>query len=133
MGGLTYNNHATCCAAAGANLDILEREGLVENSAATGRYLLSQLEATFGQNPRAAEIRGVGMMTAIEWAKPGTREPAGKSPMAFPAAISGQANRRGLIVRALWECTAIAPPLCTTREEIDEIVGIVAESVEAAT
>ncbi len=132
MGGLTSNNHATCCAAANANIDILENEGLVENSATVGSYLLARLRATFGDDPRAGEIRGVGMMTAIEWAKPGTREPAGETPMAFPAAIYKEAKRRGLIVRALWECLAVAPPLCTTREEIDEIVGILAESVAAA-
>jgi len=132
MGGLTSNNHATCCAAAIANIDIIENEGLVENSATVGSYLLAQLRATFGDDPRAGEIRGVGMMNAIEWRKPGTQEPAGETPMAFPAAIYEQAKRRGLIVRALWECIAVAPPLCTTREEIDEIVGILAESVAAA-
>lgn len=132
MGGLTSNNHATCCAAANANLDILENEGLVENSANVGSYLLAQLRATFGDDPRAGEIRGVGMMNAIEWTKPGTTEPVGETPMAFPAAVYEEAKRRGLIVRALWECTAVAPPLCTTREEVDEIVGMLAESVEAA-
>lgn len=132
MGGLTSNNHATCCAAANANLDIIENEGLVENSASVGSYLLARLRATFGDDPRAGEIRGVGMMNAIEWAKPGTTEPVGVSPMAFPAAIYAQAKRRGLLLRPLWECIAVAPPLCTTREEIDEIVGILAESVEAA-
>ena len=80
----------------------------------------------------AAEVRGVGMMHAIEWARPGTTEPAGDGPMAFPAAVSRHAQERGLIVRALWECTTVAPPLCTTREEVDEIVGIMADSVQAA-
>ena len=82
--------------------------------------------------PLVGEIRGIGMMTAIEWAKPGTREPAGEGPMRFPAAVSARAQERGLIVRALWECTAVSPPLCTSGEEVDEIVGILAESVEAA-
>ena len=131
MGGLTYNNHATCCAAAHANLDILEREGLVDNSAKVGSYLLDRLRETFGDHPLAGEVRGVGLMTAIEWSKPGTTEPAGAGPMAHPAAISAEARKRGLIVRALWECIAVSPPLCTTREEVDEIVGILAESVAA--
>ena len=131
MGGLTYNNHATCCTAAHANLDILEREGLVDNSAKVGAYLLERLRESFGDHPLAGEIRGVGLMTAIEWTKPGTTEPAGDTPMAHPAAISAQARKRGLIVRALWECTAVSPPLCTTHQEVDEIVGILAESVAA--
>ena len=131
MGGLTYNNHAACCAAAHANLDIIEREGLVENSAETGSYLLGRLRESFADHPFAGEVRGVGMMNAIEWTKPGTTEPAGGKPMVFPAKIAARAQERGLIVRALWECTALSPPLCTTREEVDEIVGILAESVES--
>jgi L-2,4-diaminobutyrate transaminase len=43
MFGLTYNNHPTCCAAALANLDIIEREGLVENARVVGAYLLDRL------------------------------------------------------------------------------------------
>jgi adenosylmethionine-8-amino-7-oxononanoate aminotransferase len=132
MGGLTSNNHATCCAAALANIDIIENEDLVENSATMGSYLRGQLQTAFGDDPRVGEIRGVGMMNAIEWTKPGTTDPVGATPMAFPAAIYEEAKRRGLIVRALWECIAVAPPLCTTREEIDTIVGILAESVAAA-
>ena len=88
--------------------------------------------SAFGDHPLAGEIRGVGLMTAIEWSKPGTTEPAGAGPMAYPAAIAAQARKRGLIVRALWECLAVSPPLCTTHAEVDEIVGILAESVSAA-
>ncbi len=133
MVGLTYNNHAASCAAAHANLDIIEREGLVDNSAKVGAYLHERLEKTFASHPLAGEVRGVGMMHAIEWARPGTKDPAGNTPMAFPAAVSRHAQERGLIVRALWECTTIAPPLCVTPEEVDEIVGILEESVRAAT
>jgi len=131
MGGLTYNNHPASCAAAHANLDIIEREGLVENSAQVGAYLLEQLRAAFAEHPFAGEIRGVGLMTAIEWARPGGNEPAGERPMAYPAAISAEARKRGLIVRALWESLGVSPPLCTTRAEVDEIVGILVDSVEA--
>ena len=133
MGGLTYNNHAACCTAAHANLDILEREHLVENSAEVGGYLLKRLRETFGEHPFVGEIRGVGMFAAVEWVRPGTKQPAGETPMAFPAAIASRALQKGLIVRALWECTGVSPPLCTTRAEIDEIVGILAASVDEAT
>ena len=72
------------------------------------------------------------MFAAVEWAKPGTTDPVGEKPMAFPAAIASRALEKGLILRALWECTAVSPPLCTTREEIDEIVGILVEAVDEA-
>ena len=131
MVGLTYNNHAASCAAAHANLDIVEREGLVDNSAQVGSYLLEQLHNAFDDHPFTGEIRGVGLMTGIEWARPGDKKPVGPKPMAYPAAICSEARRRGLIVRTLWETIGVSPPLCSTREDIDEIVGILVESVKA--
>jgi len=131
MTGLTYNNHPSSCAAAHANLDIIEREGLVENSARVGSYLVDQLEQSFQDCPTLGEVRGAGLMVAIEWSKPGGNLPVGPDPMAYPAAISDEARKRGLIVRALWESVAVSPPLCTTESEVDEIVGILKESVDA--
>jgi len=133
MFGLTYNNHPASCAAALANLDIIEREGLVQNAHAVGAYLLEQLRKTFSSHPYVRDIRGIGMLAALECTEPGTKDPVGGKPMAFPAAVSHEAWDRGLIVRPLWECVALAPPLCATRSEVDEIIGILAESMKAAT
>jgi len=132
MGGLTYNNHPTSCAAALANLDIIENEGLVENARTVGDYLLERLHECFGAKALVSEIRGLGMLAAIECTEPGTLDPIDGRPMSFPAAVAKAAFERGLICRALWENVALAPPLCTTREEIDEIVTILAESFEVA-
>ena len=128
MGGLTYNHHPACCAAALANLAILEREGLVENAREVGAYLLAALREALADHPFVADLRGVGMLAAIETARPGTKEAVGGKPMQFPARVASAAWERGLIVRALWENVALAPPLCTTRAEVDEIVEILAAS-----
>jgi adenosylmethionine-8-amino-7-oxononanoate aminotransferase len=132
MGGLTYNNHATCCAAALANLEILERENLIENARDTGAYLLTCLREAFSDHPFVGDLRGLGMLAAMETTKPDSKEPVGGKPMQFPARVAQAAWERGLIVRALWENVALAPPLCTTRAEIDEIVGILAASFSEA-
>jgi adenosylmethionine-8-amino-7-oxononanoate aminotransferase len=132
MGGLTYNNHPTCCAAALANLDILERENLVENARDTGAYLLTCLREAFSDHPFVGDLRGLGMLAAIETTEPGSRNPVGGKPMQFPARVAQEAWERGLILRALWENVALAPPLCTTRAEVDEIVGILATSFSVA-
>ena len=130
MGGLTYNNHPSACAAGLANLDILEREGLVDNARVVGAQLLEGLRDALGAHPLAAEIRGVGMLIAIECAQPGTKRPAGGRPMAFPAAVAKRCWERGLIVRALWENVALAPPLSTTPAEAREILEILRCSFE---
>ena len=129
MGGLTYNNHPACCAAALANLEIIERDGLVENSREVGAYLLESLRQALVDHPLVAEIRGIGMLAAVECTAPGTVDPVGGSPMVFTAAVSTRCWEKGLIARALWENVALAPPLCTTRSDVDEIVGIVSEAM----
>lgn len=122
MAGLTYNNHPATCAAALANLAIVERENLVENSAKQGAHLIACLRERLGSHPLVGEVRGLGLMCAVEFAAPGTKDPVGGKPMGFPIALAKECLARGLIVRALWEAAALAPPLCITRTEIDEIV-----------
>jgi putrescine aminotransferase len=129
MGGLTYNNHPTACAAALANLDILEREGLVENARQVGAYLLDALREALAGHPFAADVRGIGLLLAVECTAPGTKDPVQGRPMAFPAAVTKACWERGLIVRSMWENVALAPPLCTSRSEADEIAGILAEAM----
>ena len=123
MFGLTYNNHPTCCAAALANLDIIEREGLVENARVVGAYLLERLQDAFGRSPIVGEIRGQGLLAAIEV----IRDQASKEPFPNfedPHDIVADAYQRGLIARAMFQCVALAPPLITTRADVDRMVGI---------
>ncbi len=123
MFGLTYNNHPACCTAALANLDILERENLVENARTTGDYLLERLRKSFSDSPIVGEIRGIGMLAALEIVRDrDTREPFPNP--ADPAAIAQAAFDRGLIVRALFQCVGLAPPLCATPGDVDRMIGI---------
>ncbi|MFQ5514925.1 MAG: aspartate aminotransferase family protein [Myxococcota bacterium] len=133
MFGLTYHNHPACCAAALANLDIIEREGLVENAAKVGAHLLAGARERLSGHPLVADIRGLGLLLAIECTQPGSKDPVGGRPMAFPAAVSSAAWSRGLIVRALWESVALAPPLCTSPAEADEILDLLCAAFDAAT
>jgi len=123
MFGLTYNNHPTCCAAGLANLEIVDREGLVENAAAMGAYLLESLKAAFGNSPIVGEIRGCGMLAALEIVRDkNTKEPFPN--VEDPHHIVAAAFERGLIARALFQCVALAPPLISTKADIDRMVGI---------
>lgn len=123
MFGLTSNNHPSCCAAALANLDILEREGMVENARSTGACLLERLRKSFGDSPIVGEIRGIGMLAALEI----VRDREARTPFpnpGDPAWISRAAFERGLIARALFQCVALAPPLCATPADVERMVGI---------
>jgi putrescine aminotransferase len=123
MFGLTYNNHPACCAAGLANLEIVEREGLVENAGEVGAYLLEKLRKSFSDSPIVGEIRGIGLLAALEIVRDReTREP-------FPnlgdaGFIATAAFERGLIARALFQCVGLAPPLCASRSDVDRMVSI---------
>ncbi|MBS4022585.1 MAG: aspartate aminotransferase family protein [Dethiobacter sp.] len=133
MAGLTYNNHPASCAAALVNIDIIQNEGLVENARETGAYLLECMNQAFGSHPFVADIRGLGMLASIECAQPGTKKPVGGRQMSFTNAVSSLCWEEGLIIRSLWENISLAPPLCTTRTEIDEIVCILQKAVDSIT
>jgi adenosylmethionine-8-amino-7-oxononanoate aminotransferase len=108
-----------------ANLDIVESEGLVENARIVGAYLLEQLQKNFGDSPITGEIRGLGMLTAIEVVRDReTREP-------FPNLgdtgwIASECFERGLIARALFQSVSLCPPLCANTGDIDRMIEILA-------
>ena len=128
--GYTYTGHPIAVAAANANLDILERENLTQNAAEVGAYMLSALHAAFDGLSITGEVRGVGLMLAVEFvADPATKrrlDPALK--VAYR--ISALAREKGLITRAMPQSEALgfAPPLVLTRSEADQIVEIAAAS-----
>lgn len=133
MMGLTYNNHPTTCAAALANIDIIEQDGLVENARDTGAYLLESLKSAFADHPFVADIRGLGMLASIECAEPGSKDPVGGRPMSFSGLVANACWEYGLISRSLWENVSLAPPLCTTKADVDEIVDIMKKAMNDAT
>ncbi len=119
--GVTYSGHATACAVAEANLDILEREGLVERAGRLERVLADALEP-LRDRPDVAEIRaGVGLMAAVA--------PAATIPN---DAVVAEALERGVILRAIREnFIQISPPFIVTDEEVDRIATVLAESIDA--
>ena len=131
--GWTYSGHPVCAAAAMANLDILERENITGNAAKVGTYMQRQMHTTFASHPLVGEVRGVGMLAALEFmAKPTERLPFDPA-LKVGAKVSAAALERGMIARAMpnGDILGFAPPLVATRADIDDIVRITKESVDA--
>ncbi len=129
--GWTYSGHALGAAAGLANLDILERENLTENAAIVGTHLLQRLHRTFDGHELVGEVRGVGMMAAVEFVADRTRKTRFDPALKVGPRISAACLANGLIARAMphQDTLGLAPPLITMAEEIDEIVAIIDKSV----
>lgn len=129
--GWTYSAHPIGAAAGVANLDLIDRLGLVENAGKTGAYLLGALRDRLGQHGQVGEIRGEGMLAAVEFmADPEAHrffDPGESTGAKVVAAMLD----RGVIARAMPEgdIAGFAPPLCLTQEEADRIVDVAAEAV----
>jgi putrescine aminotransferase len=114
--GFTYNGHPVGAAVATANLDIIEREGLLARAAATGERMLRGL-APLQELPAVAEVRGVGLMLGIELV-------AGDA-----AQVAVGARERGVIVRATGQKIVMSPPLVIADGQADRIVEVVLAEV----
>lgn len=129
--GYTYSGHPIGAAAANAVLDIVAKDDLAGNARDVGGYFQDRMKATFAQLPIVGEVRGVGMLGALEFVADRERKARLDPALKVGARISKAARDRGLIARAMphGEILGFAPPLVTTREEIDEIVTIAEKAV----
>ncbi|MEM9054683.1 MAG: aspartate aminotransferase family protein [Pseudomonadota bacterium] len=121
--GYTYSGHPVSCAVALANINLIEREGLVERvrdeTAPYFRQCLNELAAEY---PIIGEVRGVGLLAALEL----VRDRDSKTPFAddeHPAIICrDHCLEAGLIMRAVGDAMILCPPLIISRDEIDLLV-----------
>ena len=116
--GFTYNGHPTSCAVALANLEVIESEGLLARARETGAHILERL-TELTELPIVGEVRGVGMMHAVELVA--DRET--RAPLPMDAALQDVIRREtGVIVRDCQHNLVISPPLIMSLEEADEVV-----------
>lgn len=131
MHAFTYSAHPVGCAVALANLDILIRENLPRRAADRGRRLLGGLTAALGSHPHVGDIRGKGLMSAVEFVQDRETKTAFPADRAIGQRVHEEAERRGLFSRVRGDIFMLAPPLVITESEVDRIVEILAGSVRA--
>ncbi|ANN60872.1 aspartate aminotransferase family protein [Mesorhizobium loti] len=131
--GYTYSGHPIGAAAANAVLDIVEKEDLPGNARDVGAFFQAQLQEKFAQLPIVGEVRGVGLMGAIEFVADRDNRKRFDPALKVGARISKAARDRGLIARAMphGDILGFAPPLVTTKAEAEEIVAIAESAVRS--
>jgi 4-aminobutyrate aminotransferase len=129
--GTTYGGNPISCAAALATLDVIRQENLLENARVQGDYMLGVLRELQAESPIVGDVRGVGLMIAVEFVEPGAgREPnTGAVRRILQRALEG-----GLLLYPCghWTQTIrLIPPLTITRQQVDEGLAIFLRAVLA--
>jgi len=128
--GMTYSGHPACCAAALANIAIMEREdicGLVRRRGPLFESALRSLEDL----PIVGEVRGSHFMMGIEFVKDKATKAAFDAAADVGPRVARHAQARGLIVRPLGSMAVLSPPLILTEAQIATIAGTLRDSIAA--
>ena len=132
----TFGGCAAGPAAAMANMDIIERENLLENAQIQGEHLRGRLLELKEKHPLIGDVRGKGLFMGIELVKDrATKEPVDES---VSVAVAGHCMQNGVIIgrtnrsfETLNNCLCLSPALIATREDIDAIVDAIDKALTA--
>ncbi|MEQ9490251.1 MAG: aminotransferase [Alphaproteobacteria bacterium] len=127
--GYTYSGHPVCCAAAMTNLDIIEREGILEHVREVGPYFQKRLKE-LEDLPIVGEVRGLGLMGCVECVADRHSKNALELDKEVGSRIDKHTFKRGLIVRPIINMCVMSPVLTITKAEIDTMVDILRAGIE---
>ncbi len=120
--GFTYSGHPVACAVALKNIEVLQRDKLVERAGQeTGPYLQAGL-ATLSDHPLVGEVRGMGMIGAVELVADKAARRHFAPELGVGTICRDHCFAHDLIMRAIRDIMVVSPPLTITRAEIDELI-----------
>lgn len=120
----TFGGHPVSAAAALANLEIIEGEGLVANAAEVGAHLLTRLEGLRAHSI-VGDVRGRGLFAAVELVRDASSRDGFAPHEGVDQQVAGVAREMGVFVRPIGGTIIIGPPLIFTREQADRTVDVV--------
>ena len=128
--GFTYSGHPVACAVALANIEIMEREGLVEKvREEIGPYFQARLRE-LAQHPLVGEVRGVGLLGGIEM----VADKASRRPLDDPGKAGVICREacfaNNVISRSVGDSMVLSPPLVIAKDEIDELMKRMRKSLD---
>jgi len=134
-GGLTYNSHPMCLAAAAATIRVLEEDDLVGNSRRLGMVMSGLHRGLKERHPSVGDVRSLGLFGVIELVRDRTsREPLapynGTSPEM--AQIGAILRENGVAAFLRWNCLYTIPPLCITEAQLREAFTVIDQSLDIA-
>nr|WP_320012472.1 aminotransferase [uncultured Desulfobulbus sp.] len=130
--GYTYSGHPIACAAALKNIEIMQRDKICEHVQEVGPYFLEKLK-TLENYDIIGEVRGNHLMACVECNISGNPVAAEDKDITAARTVDGFCDQAGLIVRPYEALLILSPPLIIDKEGIDQLVAIMAASIEKAT
>jgi len=127
--GYTYSGHPVACAAALKNIEIMERENLLEHVQAVGPYFQDKMK-TLSDLAIYGEARGSHLMLGIEFVANSKTKEALLPEAAVANRIFEHCRLAGLIVRPIGNIIVLSPPLIITKQQIDEFTVIIRQAIE---
>jgi len=125
--GSTFGGNPVCCAAAQATLDVIEEEGLLENATRVGERLLNNLRKLAKTNRLIGDVRGLGLMIAVEMVKDKETKEMAKEETDL---VMLECFKRGLMVLPCGpSAVRFSPPLTITEAQADTAFEIFAEAL----
>jgi len=129
--GFTYSGHPVASAVALKNLEVMEKKNLVGRvKSEIGPYLQRRLRETFADHPLVGEVRGLGLLAAIELV-------ADKKTRAFfqrdrdvGTHCRNYCFKSGLVMRAIRDTMVLAPPLVVTEPQVEEIIALAKDAID---
>lgn len=128
--GFTYSGHPVACAAALKNIEIMERDKILEHVRKIGPYFEQQLD-TLSDLAIVGDVRGSHMMMCVEFVQDKDTGQTFPDEIDIGKMIANQAEQAGLIVRPIINLNIMSPPLILTEADIDFIVSTLRESILA--
>jgi L-2,4-diaminobutyrate transaminase len=131
--GWTYSAHPICAAAGIANLELIDREGLVENTGRVGAHFNAVLKDALAGHPMVGDVRGEGLLAAVEFVADKEARTFFDPALKVGARVAAACVQRGLIARPMphGDILGFAPPLSLTTAEAERIVEITRDAVDA--
>lgn len=130
--GFTYSGHPVSAAAALKNIEIIEREGILEHVRALAPHFQKRL-AALRDLPLVGDTRGMGLMGCVEC----VADPSGDGPLELDRAVGGLIDLHcqglGLTVRPLLNMCVFSPPLIITHDEVDQMFDILEKGIRLTT
>ena len=127
--GGTYGGNAVACAAATATIEVIQSEGLLANAQARGEQLRDGLSELQGRFPAIGDVRGLGLMVAIEF----TRQSRPDAALAQAATRAALARGLLLLTCGTWgNVVRWIPPLIVSAEQIDSALHTFADALASA-